>query len=275
MTTFLRLLKETLSGAVQNGCFSTAKGVAYSLILGFFPSLLLLATALARKPATAALMLEVTHALGHVLPPSTVQMALQYFSGGQGHPVRLILSALLVSLMGGSGVMTSFMMGFRAVYGLPPSRSYWKDEGLALALVFLAGAPLLAATALIVFGKQVQNWLIYRLGFPILLTAAWAAARWVVAVATGTVVLAIIYSVGPRSERRFAWVLPGALLATLAWLASTAFFGWYVQNVAEYSDIYGSLGTAVVLLIWMYLLAVIVLLGAQFNAVCERHWRGV
>ncbi len=271
----LGLLKETAASAVGNSCFSIAKGAAYSLILAFFPSLLLLAAGLAVTRSTAALMREVTYGLTRVLPADTVQMVLQYFSTTPQHPVRLLVSAMVIGLVGGSGVMTSFMLGFRSIYGLPPSDSFWKDEGVALALVFLSGAPMLAATVLIVFGTQVQHWLVYHLGFQVLLSAAWTVGRWGVAVATGTLVLAIIYYVGPNRARHFGWVLPGALLATVAWLASTAVFGWYVQNVAEYSGIYKSLATAVILLIWMYLLAAIVLLGAQFNAVCEQSRRGV
>ncbi len=271
---FLSLLKEALHNSLRDGCFSLAKGAAYSLILTFFPTMLLLTTILAVNRTTAALMREITYTLGRVLPPNTAQVALQYLSGQQPqHSLRLTFSALAIGLLAASGVMTSFMQGFRAAYRLPETWSFWKEEEVALTLVFLAGAPLMAATVLVVFGAEVQSWLIYRLGFPEVLTAAWTATRWAVAVATCTLVLGIIYYVGPNDAEHFTWVLPGALLATIAWLISTALFGWYVRNLAQYSDIYGSLGTGVVLLIWMYLLAVTVLIGAQFNAVYDRRRR--
>ncbi len=272
---FPQLLKEALLNTFQDGCLSIARGAAYSLILAFFPTLLLLAAALASGRTTAALMREITYALGRVLPPTSEQVALQYFSAKPQHSLRLMFSAAIIGLLAASGVMISFMQGSRAAYRLPASWSLWKEEGVALALVFLAGAPLLVATALIVFGQQVQNWLIYRLGFPVFLTAAWAVGRWVVAVATCTLVLGIIYFLGPHAEERFYQVLPGALLATVAWLIATSLFTWYVQHLADYSDIYGSFGAGIALLIWMYLLAIIVLIGAEFNAVCERRRRDV
>ena len=108
-----------------------------------------------------------------------------------------------------------------------------------------------------------------------LMAAAWQAMRWLVAIITGSLVLSIIYYVGPNREGGFHWVFPGAMLATLAWVATTAVFGWYVQNVAQYTGIYGGLGTAIALLVWMYLLAAIVLIGAHFNAVHERRRREV
>ena len=61
-------------------------------------------------------------------------------------------------------------------------------------------------------------------------------------------------------------MLPGAVLATALWLLSTALFGWYLQHYADYSIIYGSLGVAIALLVWMYLISLVVLIGAEFNA---------
>jgi len=68
---------------------------------------------------------------------------------------------------------------------------------------------------------------------------------YIAAITTGTIVLSIIYYVGPNREESFQWVFPGALLATLAWVATTAVFGWYVQNVAQYTGLYGGLGAQI------------------------------
>jgi len=69
----------------------------------------------------------------------------------------------------------------------------------------------------------------------------------------------------PRTQR-WHTVLPGAVLATIMWLVSTALFGWYLQHYADYSVIYGSLGVGIALLVWMYLISLVVLIGAEFNA---------
>jgi membrane protein len=244
------------------------------MMLSFFPTLLVLSWALAGSRTTAALAREITYALNRVLPPMSRQMALQYFSGETEHSGNLIFWSASIALFAASGVTGSFVQGFRAAYKLRYDWSIWHEEGLCLALVFMAGTPLLAATILIVFGAQVQNWLVYEFGFPELIAIGWAAVRWLVAVSAGTLVLMIMYYLSPHCEERFSAVFPGALLATFAWLGTTAAFGWYVQNVAQYSGIYGSLGTGVALMIWMYLGAVIVLLGAQFNAAYERLRRG-
>jgi len=275
MRRFVASLAEALDNGINDGALSTAKGAAYSMVLAFFPTLLLLATALAGTETTSELATEVTHALSRVLPPTTKDLALQYFSGKTEHPLKLILAAASIAIFAATGVTGSFIQGFRAAYRLKYNWTLWHEEGLALALVFMAGTPMLAATTLVVFGQQVQNWTLQRTEYTVAVLLAGAAIRWVVALATGTLVLGIMYYLGPNCEDGFLRVLPGAFLATIAWLLASAGFGWYVKNIAMYSGIYGSLGTMIALMVWMYLAAVIVLIGSEFNAVNERKRHGV
>jgi membrane protein len=273
MRSFFSALKEACINAFADGSFSTAKGAAYSLILAFFPTLLLLAEVLAGTRTTSALARELTHALERVLPPTSRQLATQYFSGSE-HSYRITFAALGIALFAGTGVTGSFIEGIRSAYRLKYDWTIWHEEGLALGLVFMAGTPMLAATALVVFGQQVEHFLLQRTEYPALVVLGWAAARWLAAILTGTLVTAILYYLSPHCEDRFTRVLPGAFMATVAWLLVSAGFGWYVKNMAVYSQIYGNLGTMIALMIWMYLAALIVLLGAQFNAVRERQRRG-
>jgi membrane protein len=271
MRTFFATLGEALESAFDDGAFSTAKGASYSLILAFFPTLMLLATILAGTLTTSALANEITHALYRVLPPTSRQLALVYFSNEKSQPLRIMIAASTMMIFAGAGVTGSFIQGFRAAYRLKYDWTIWHEEGLAIGLVFMAGTPMLAATSLVVFGQQVQTWMLMKTQYPLVVLLGGAAARWLVAVGTGTFVLGIMYYLGPNLEDRFTRVLPGAFLATVAWLATSAGFGWYVKNIAEYSDIYGSLGTMIALMVWMYLASLLVLIGAEFNAVRARR----
>jgi membrane protein len=95
----------------------------------------------------------------------------------------------------------------------------------------------------------------------------WTVLRWLIAIGTSIAVMLLIYlNAVPRTQRWHS-VLPGAALATAVWFPATLVFGWYVSHFAEYSLLYGSLATAIVLLIWMYILSIIVLIGAEFNAI--------
>ena len=78
--------------------------------------------------------------------------------------------------------------------------------------------------------------------------------------------IALIYHNAVPRTQPWHSTLPGAALATGLWFLTTALFGWYLQSYADYSLIYGSLGTAIALLVWMYLVSLVVLVGAEFNA---------
>ncbi|MBV8050973.1 MAG: YihY/virulence factor BrkB family protein [Acidobacteriaceae bacterium] len=83
---------------------------------------------------------------------------------------------------------------------------------------------------------------------------------------TSIAVIALIYHNGVPRTQPWHSVLPGATMATVLWFVATALFGWYLQNYADYSLIYSSLGAAIALLVWMYMISLVILVGAEFNA---------
>ena len=91
--------------------------------------------------------------------------------------------------------------------------------------------------------------------------------RWLIAILTSIAVIALIYHNAVPRTQPWHSVLPGAMLATAMWFVATMLFGWYLQRYADYSIIYGSLGVAIALLVWMYMISLVVLVGAEFNAI--------
>jgi membrane protein len=91
-----------------------------------------------------------------------------------------------------------------------------------------------------------------------------------VALGTTVIVAGCLYYFGPYRRQRWRHVWPGSLLATALWFFATSGFGWYVRHMASYNVMYGSVGAGIALLVWMYLLALIALLGCEFNAAYER-----
>jgi len=83
---------------------------------------------------------------------------------------------------------------------------------------------------------------------------------------TSVAVIALIYHNAVPRTQHWHSVLPGAILATGMWLLVTLLFGWYLQRFADYSIIYGSLGAGIALLVWMYMISLVILMGAEFNA---------
>ena len=180
----------------------------------------------------------------------------------------MLVAASLITLWTASGVMISWMEGFRNAYQLPKVWGVVKERLIAFGLVVMAGIPLTFATMLVAFGNQIEANLTESLGHNLgpLVLIVWTGLRWLIALITSVAVMQLIYH--NAVPRTLSWhtVLPGAALATAIWFPTTIAFGWYVRHFAAYSLFYGSLATAVVLLIWFYIISIIVLVGAEFNA---------
>jgi membrane protein len=132
-------------------------------------------------------------------------------------------------------------------------------------LLCLTIAPTIAVIVLTVFGKQARAWLIHQFGLPDLIRNLgfffYAAVVFLLAMG----VLVLIYRIGRPERREKAEVIPGAAVATILWWSVDIFFGVYVRKM-PYDVVYGGLAAAIGLLLWMYLTAMVVLLGAAYNA---------
>ncbi len=262
------LVRLALWRAFSHDAFGVAKGAAYSSIISLFPGLLLVASILAASHRFDAFVREISYAFGRILPPGAAQTAQAYFSTAQERPVRVLVTTSLITLWTASGVMVSWMEGFRNAYQLPKIWGVVKERFIAFGLVIMAGIPLTFATLLVAFGNQIEASLAHFAGreFGWYIFFLWTVLRWLIALLTSIAVMLLIYHHAVPRTQPWHSVLPGATLATAVWFPATMGFGWYVGHFAEYSLLYGSLATAIVLLVWMYIVSVIVLVGAEFNA---------
>jgi len=259
----------------QNNVFGIAKGAAYSSLLAFFPVLASLGAILASVNAGAVARVF-SRLLVQVIPPGTEDLVRSRFTVRSQESVWLILLATLLSVFAASGAMMTLMEGFQAAYRLPSGRSFVKQRGVAILLVFIAAAPAVGSSALIVFGARIESWMLASLGLApeedlrTSVILAFGLLRYVVALGGTVLVTGLMYYTGPNRPMKFASVWPGAILATVLWLLATSGFAVYVRHIANYSVVYGSIGAVIALLVWMYLLAVIALFGCEYNAVRER-----
>jgi membrane protein len=272
----LWLLRRALVSAFDDNCFGIAKGAAYSALLSFFPVLTSAATILLQTRAEfVSRMLEDT--LSQIVPPGTEELVVQQFRITGARPVTLLIVANLISLWAASSVIKSLIEGFQAAYRVPRNRTFLHGTVVAILLVLLAVIPLLCASALVLFGGQVERAALHAMKVDPMLTplaGLWQVlsriARYLLAFTTTVAVTATVYYFGPNRRQRLRYVWPGAILATILWLVATSVFGWYVVHIARYNVMYGSVGAGIALLVWMYLMAAIALIGCEFNAEYER-----
>jgi membrane protein len=263
---FLNHLRMALWRSFEHDAFANAKASAYSLIFTFFPALMVIGSVLASSKRMEVYLREISYAVGKALPAGSAT-ALLYLKDTH-RPVGLVTSTSLLALWTASGVIISWMEAFRRAYDLPKIWGLLKERLIAFSLVILAGIPLTFATMLVAFGSRIETRILFytdrEFGPYILLL--WTATRWLIAIVTSVVVIALIYHNAVPRTQPWHSILPGSVLAATMWFATTAAFSWYLQRYADYTVIYGSLGVGIALLVWMYLISLIIIIGAEFNA---------
>ncbi len=237
---FRRAVEKSLSHDV----FTIAKAAAYSGILSLFPSLLVLNTLLALTPATGTVTGEVRALLGMVLPWDTMDFVQGYFVTSRVQSLGVLWSAASVAFFAAMGVMLSLMEGFRRAYRLPNKLwSFWRTQIVAVALIPICLAPMFFATAIIVFGHEIENWMIanseHQLRFYVLLF--WRILRWAISASTVVAVITVIYHFGTPRTHSWKCALPGASMATVIWFGATLLYGLVCHTLR---GLYGSLWLA-------------------------------
>jgi len=267
MLRVFRLLRLAFWRAFVHDAFATAKASAYSSILTFFPVLLIIGSGLANWRKGAPYLREITYALGSILPAGGTT-ALSYLKGAAQHPVGLLTTTSVITLWTASGVMISWMEGFRRCYELPKTWGLVQERLIAFLLVVFALVPMTFATLLVAVGSKFETRLLSFIDpdFSIYVLLLWGAIRWLIATLTSIAVIALIYHHAVPRTQPWHSVMPGAMLATILWFSTTVGFRAYLQHFGDFATIYGSLGVAMALLVWMYLISLVVLVGAEFNA---------
>lgn len=262
-------IRRTISNSLNNDVLMLGRAGAYSALLCVIPLVLITATLVALSPEAEIVRAELRSLLYQMFPPDVPPLVLGYFQGQHHRSLHLIASSGLVFLLAANSVMTTLIEALRRAYRPPTApRSFGRQVLIGFALTFISFFPLALASLLVVFGHEIELWMIFKFGFGFraYVLILWRLARWSLALATSTIVIAMIYRMAAPRLQGWRQLLPGAAVATLLWFPSTLIFGWYVTRYAHYGQVYGSLAAGIALLIWLYIIMVSIIIGAEFNA---------
>lgn len=270
MTRLLGRIRRALLRALDHDVVNTAKAAAYSGMLMLFPALLVITTLVAQVQEGSRLLGGLRALFEQFLPPDTLDLLQSYVLNRPLRSSQLLLSATVLSIFAGLGVMLSLMEGFRRAYRLPAEDwGFWDRRARALLLLPISMVPLAIATLLVIFGHQIEMWMVDNAGHDLrhMVLLSWRVARWTIAVAASIAVLSSLFHFGTRRKEHWLWVAPGAIAGTLIWFPATLAYGFYVTRVANYSRFYGSFGAGIATLVWLYITCFSVLIGAEINGV--------
>jgi membrane protein len=179
--------------------------------------------------------------------------------------------AILLALWGVSGAFRSVMEAMNVMYEIEEDRPLWKQYLISIFLSLGVAVLLLVALGLVVFGTDLAGAIARATSLGSVFEWVWAIVQWPILVFFVLFAFALIYYYAPDVEQRFKWISPGSIVAVLMWLIFSLLFSLYVNNFGSYNAAYGSLAGIVILMLYIYYSAFIMLVGAQLNQVIEEH----
>lgn len=265
------ILIRTWNEAFDDGLFSVAAAVAFFTLLSFVPAMSVIISiyGIFSDPGDVVTQLGPFLAL---LPEAGRQLIVEQAERLAGQPAPELSFALGLSLVlaiwSANAAMKAMFDALNAIYDEREKRSFLRYNLVSLGTTMAAIALLLAAIFLLAIGPSLIEYLHLT---PLTKTLLWLL-RWPVAFIVAVCAIALLYWVGPsRNAVRFVWLLPGAAIAALLWVAASTGFAWYAATLGDYAATYGSLAAVVVLMTWLWLSASIILLGGELNAELEHQ----
>ncbi len=252
-------------GRVFPRCATISQAIAFNVFLAFFPTLLLGVGFASSWIGSRTALLDTIRDFTQFLPPGSQGIVVDFLSRRGADIWKLAVLGWFGCLFGGTQVMKLLMDGIHLIYGDEERIGFFHRQFRGLLLLLITMAPILVAGILGVFGRPLRHWITGFIGQHALVKGLWLIFFPLVAMILAMLALAVIYWVARPKEESLRHVLPGAALATLLWWMVNALFGFYVRRV-PYNLVYGGLAAVIGLLIWMQISAVIVFLGAAWNA---------
>jgi membrane protein len=250
-----------------------AAGLTYYSLMSLFPALLF-AVAVLGVFGQASLITDVANYLKDAgAPPDTVNQVTDALASAQeqrGTAITALIVGLALSLNSASGafgaVGRALNVAWRVEEGRGAVRRKLNDMLWTLVVLVLV----LITFVLIFLGGGLAADVLGLIGLGDTAAAVWRIARWPGALVSAMLIYAVVYYAAPNVEvRRWQWITPGAVFGVLTWIVASALFFLYVANFSSYNATYGAFAGAVILLVWLWVTNVVLLLGAELNAVID------
>ncbi|AIL63063.1 YihY/virulence factor BrkB family protein [Pseudomonas alkylphenolica] len=263
-----RVLVRTVKEFLDDEMSTYASALAYQMLFSLFPFLLFLIALIGflHLPDFFS-WLRLQSEL--VLPPQALEQVNPVIDQLQQSKGGLLSVGIVIALWTASAGVRLMMSAMNAAYDVVEGRPVWKRIPLSVIYTVGIAGMLLATAALMVLGPQVMEWIASQIGMQEFIVTVWTILRWPAIIILMMMAVALIYYVMPDVKQEFRFITPGSVLAVVVWIIASLAFGYYVKTFADYNAMYGSIGAIIVLLLYFYISAAVLLLGAEMNAVIE------
>jgi membrane protein len=250
-----------------------AAALTYYALLSLFPGLLF-GVALLGFFGQQSLISDAASFLISVGAPSetidAVTGALEGAQENRGTAMTALVLALATSLYGASGAFGAVGRALNAIWRVEEGRPFVKHKAHDIGWTVVVLGLVLVTAVLVFLGGALSEFVFSQIGLGDTTAAVWRYARWPAALLAMILIYAVVYFAAPNVEiRRFQWITPGAMFGVLATLLASLGFFFYVANFSSYQATYGAFAGMVILLVWMWVSNVVLLFGAELNAVID------
>jgi membrane protein len=259
---FLKTLKNEYT---RDKVSDVAGSLTFFGVLAVFPFLLFLVSlaSVIIDPAQAQVLIQ---ELARVAPREVVTIIGDRLKSlAAGDNVGLLTVGAVGAVWAASGGIVALMNSLNTVYGVEEKRPFWKVRGLALLSTLVAAAVSIISAAVAVATPAIAN----KLGGPFPTLVAWL--RLPLAGLMMMFLWALLYYALPDVKQKFKFITPGSIVGVIIWVLASWGFSKYVANFGSYDANYGAIGGVIVLLLWMWISAQVILIGAEINAILEHR----
>ena len=258
----------------EEDLLSSAAQVAFFFVFALFPLLLFLVSLFGLILESAADMrTELFFYLRQVLPgsasdlvQSTIAQVTESSSGGK------LTFGILVALYSASAGIDSIRIALNGVYNLTETRSWWKTKSLSILLTFVLSIFITIALGIVFYGGKFLAFLLDSINLPVPSPLFLGVLQTVTVLVVLVLTFALLYNYLPQHKKpSWVWITPGAISGIVLWLALSYGFRLYLGYFNTYDKTYGSLGAVIILMLWLYLTALVILIGGSMNAVLQEY----
>ncbi len=268
-------LKATVQEFVRDDALGMAAQLAFFLILAIFPFILFCVAILdAFSSSSPQFATELFDYLRRLLPAQVFALIHTYTEHTLRNPDTapgLLSVGILGTIWAASGAFSALISALNRAYDVQETRPFWKVRGIAILMTFGLSALTLVGALLLIAGPSIGRTIadVFTLGDEFMV--AWNIARWPAALLFMDVTVAFLFYFAPDVNLPFRWITPGGFVGILLWVLASVVFNLYLSSdFNAYNRIYGSIGTVIILLLYLYISSLTILFGATLNATLVR-----
>lgn len=267
------VLKRTLREFGRDKCTTLAAALTYYAVLAIFPALLALLSIIGlfgEAEETTQMLMQVIESVADQSTAETLRQPIEQLASAPGAGFALVVG-LLGAIWSASGYVNAFSQAMNQIYEVDEGRPFWKLRPTVLLITVILLIIAVVIVLLLILSGPVAEAIGGAIGLGEVALTVWNIAKWPVIALLAIVMVAVLYYGTPNVKQpKFRWMTLGAFIALLVMAIATVAFFFYVANFGNYQKTYGSIAGVIIMLLWIWIMNLSLLFGAEFDAEMER-----